>query len=123
MKKLICLLAVMLCLTTFAFAGPIKALTLHNVKVSEENIVEINKMEFKEREYLINKLGKIRKGMSRDEVVKLLGPPSRDLPQKVNWWVHPDKKDIRAGVYFWNNRATDVVLDGGTGSFYYRQKL
>ena len=75
-----------------------------------------------EKKYLFNDLGKIYKGMTREEVIEKLGLPSRNLPQKANWWVQPDQKKIRAGVYFWNNKAANVVFDGG-GSFYYRQNL
>jgi hypothetical protein len=119
-RKITCMFIAALLFASIAYAESFK---LHKVRVSEENIVEIKKMTLKEKDYLVNKLGKIRKSMSRNEVFAILGPPSRDLPQKANWWVRPDRKNIRAGVYFMDNQASEVVLDGGAGSFYYRQKL
>ncbi|MBU4305833.1 MAG: outer membrane protein assembly factor BamE [Candidatus Omnitrophica bacterium] len=55
-------------------------------------MLEIQKMAEKERIYLFNELDKIKKGMTREEVVEILGYPSRNLLQKVNWWVQPDRK-------------------------------
>lgn len=119
MKNIILVLLTGLLITTNALAETI----LHDVKISEENIREIQKMTEKEKEYLFDELNKIKKDMTRNEVIKILGTPDRNLPQKANWWVQPDQKKIRVGIYFWNDKATDVVLDGGWGSFYYRQKL
>jgi outer membrane protein assembly factor BamE (lipoprotein component of BamABCDE complex) len=82
MKQIVISFVPALLLLTNAFSAP---LILHNIQVSEQNINEIKKMTENEREYLFNRLGKIRKGMSRDEVIAILGTPSRNLPQKVNW--------------------------------------
>jgi len=120
MKSIILLLLVGFLITTNAFS---ETLRLHDTEISKRNVLEIQKMTKKEKEYLLNKLSEIKKDMTREEVIEILGTPSRNLPQKVNWWVQSDQKKIRAGVYFGDNKATDVVLDGGQGSFYYRQKL
>ena len=110
MKSIILLLLTGFLVATNVFS---ETLMLHDIEISERNVLEIQKMTKKEKGYLLNELSEIKKDMTREEVIEILGTPSRNLLQKVNWWVQPDQKKIRAGVYFWDNKATDVVLDGG----------
>jgi len=78
-----------------------------------------------EQEYIDKVLSKITKNSTKEEVLKLLGEPSRDLGWKLNWWVKIDNKDSRVGVFFTSKDGAieKVVLDGGMGRFYYCKEL
>ena len=78
-----------------------------------------------EQEYIDKVLSKITKTSTKEEVIKLLGEPSRDLGWKLNWWVKIDNKDSRVGVFFTSegNAIEKIVLDGGIGRFYYCKEL
>lgn len=78
-----------------------------------------------ETEYLKNVLSKITANSTKDDVINILGQPSRDLGLKVNWVVTIHGKKSRIGVYFsvTTGRATTINFDGGTGRFYFRKDL
>ena len=78
-----------------------------------------------ENKYLNDVLSEINSNSSREEVIKLLGEPSRDMDLKVNWWVTLNGQKSRVGVYFSasDKKATEISFDGGMGRFYYRKDL
>lgn len=77
-----------------------------------------------EREFCETVLWQIDSGSSERDVLALLGPPSRSLKMKKNWWVKLGGKKDRIGVYFdTSGLATRVFLDGGFGRFYYTRKV
>lgn len=77
-----------------------------------------------EREFCEQVLWKIDSSSTERDVIALLGKPSRSLKFKKNWWVKFGENKDRVGVYFNTaGLATEVVLDGGTGRFYYRRKV
>jgi len=78
-----------------------------------------------EQEYIDKVLSKITKNSTKEEVIKLLGEPSRDLGWKLNWWVKINDKNSRVGVFFTSEGGAveKVVLDGGMGRFYYCKEL
>ncbi|WP_326513814.1 hypothetical protein [Clostridium intestinale] len=79
----------------------------------------------KEQEYIYEVLDKINADSSKEDVIKLLGEPDRNLGLKVNWWVTVDGNKDRVGVYFseTTGKATAVNFDGGSGRFYYRKNF
>ena len=77
-----------------------------------------------ERQFCDQVLSQIDSSSTERDVLALLGKPSRSLKFKKNWWIKLDEKNDRVGVYFnTSGFATEVVLDGGTGRFYYRRKV
>ena len=77
-----------------------------------------------ERDFCEQVLARILPTSSGKDVVEVLGEPDRDLMLKKNWWVKLDGKRDRVGVFFdMAGLATDVVLDGGPGRFYYRRPV
>jgi len=78
-----------------------------------------------EQEYIDKILSKITKNSTKEEVITLLGEPSRDLGWKLNWWVKINDKNSRVGVFFTSEGGVleKVVLDGGMGRFYYCKEL
>jgi hypothetical protein len=77
-----------------------------------------------ERQFCEQVLWQIDSSSTERDVLALLGPPSRSLKFKKNWWVELDGKKDRVGVFFnTSGFATDVVLDGGTGRFYYKRDV
>lgn len=77
-----------------------------------------------ERQFCEQVLWQIDSSSTERDVLTLLGPPSRSLKFKKNWWVELDGKKDRVGVFFnASGFATDVVLDGGTGRFYYKRDV
>jgi hypothetical protein len=83
---------------------------------------QLQRMSPAEREYCLDKLGKINANSTAADVEVLLGKPSRDLVLKKNWWVTFGDHKARSGVYFsTEGHATEVVLDGD--GYYYRRKV
>ena len=77
-----------------------------------------------EQKYIDEVLSKITKDSSKEDVIELLGTPSRDSGLKVNWWVTINGQESRVGVYFsLSGNANRINLDGGPGRFYYRTDL
>ena len=78
-----------------------------------------------EQEYINEVLKQITTDSTKDDVIKLLGEPSRDLGLKVNWEVNINGNISRVGVYFdiKTEKVESIVLDGGKGRFYYREDL
>ena len=77
-----------------------------------------------ERQYCEQVLWQIDSSSTERDVLALLGSPSRSLKYKKNWWVQLDGKRDRVGVFFnTSGFATDVVLDGGSGRFYYKRDV
>ena len=77
-----------------------------------------------EQKYIDSVLSRISTETTREDVISLLGTPYRDLGGKVNWWIEIDGQKSRVGVYFSHEgKATEIVLDGGTGRYYYRKDL
>ncbi len=78
-----------------------------------------------EQQYIDTVLSQITAESSKEDVIILLGKPDRDLVAKVNWWVNIEGANSRVGVYFsiTSGKATEIVLDGGVGRFYYQEKL
>ena len=77
-----------------------------------------------ERDFCEQVLARILPTSSGKDVVEVLGEPDRDLMVKKNWWVKLDGKRDRVGVFFdMAGLATNVVLDGGPGRFYYRRPV
>lgn len=77
----------------------------------------------KEQEYIDNILSQITKDTTKNELIELLGEPSRDLGFKINWWIEIEEKKSRVGVFIKNNQIKQVVLDGGPGRFYYSKDI
>lgn len=85
---------------------------------------QLQKMLPAERDFCERILWQIDSSSSERDVLALLGRPSRSLKFKKNWWVQLGGKKDRVGVYFnTSGMATEVVLDGGMGRFYYRRKV
>ncbi len=85
---------------------------------------QLENMHPVEREFCENILWQINSSSTERDVLALLGQPSRDRKYKKNWWVELGGKRDRVGVYFnLQGFATEVVLDGGIGRFYYRRKV
>lgn len=85
---------------------------------------QLARMEPAEREFCLTVLSQITASTTKDEVLQLLGNPSRDLGLKTNWWIRLGDRKDRIGVYFDTSKnATQVVLDGGPGRFYYSPNL
>ena len=85
---------------------------------------QLAKMMPAERDYCLNTLWQIDSSSNERDVLALLGPPSRSLKLKKNWHVTLEGKTDRVGVYSGTDgRATEVVLDGGWGRFYYRRSV
>ncbi len=85
---------------------------------------QLAKMLPSEREFCIKTLWQINTSSNERDVLALLGPPSRSLKYKKNWYITLDGKMDRIGVYLGtDNYATQVVLDGGPGRFYYRRNV
>ena len=77
-----------------------------------------------EREFCEQTLWQINSKSTQEEVIALLGQPYRNRIIKLNWWVELDGKKDRIGVYFDTaGLATEVVLDGGWGRFYYKRDV
>jgi hypothetical protein len=78
-----------------------------------------------EQWYIDTVLSQITSETTKEEVIELLGKPSRDLALKLNWWVSIANRKSRVGVYFSSTtgKAQEIVLDGGGGRFYYRKTL
>ncbi len=77
-----------------------------------------------EQEFCLKTLWQIDSSSNERDVLALLGSPSRSLKLKKNWHITLDGKTDRIGVYFGTNGyATQVVLDGGPGRFYYRRNV
>jgi hypothetical protein len=77
-----------------------------------------------ERDFCEQVLARILPKSNGKHVVEVLGNPDRDLMLKKNWWVKLGGKRDRVGVFFDTaGLATDVVLDGGPGRFYYRRPV
>ncbi len=82
------------------------------------------KMDPGESDYCRQILWQIKPGWSHSQVQQLLGAPTRDMGMKQNWWVTIGNRKDRVGVYFdGSGGATDIVLDGGPGRFYYRRPV
>lgn len=100
--------------------------TEDNVSTTAANILSgmDSEVPAEEQKYIDEVLSKITKDSSKDDVIELLGPPSRDSGSKVNWWITINGKESRVGVYFsLSGNATRINLDGGPGRFYYRTDL
>ncbi len=77
-----------------------------------------------EQEYCLRVLWQIKPDWTKAQVTQLLGSPSRDMGLKTNWWVILGNKKDRVGVYFTTSGlASEVVLDGGPGRFYYHRPV
>ena len=77
-----------------------------------------------ERQFCLETLWSIDTNSTERDVLALLGKPSRSLKYKKNWWVILGGKKDRVGVYFdTSGHATKIVLDGGTGRFYYQRNV
>ena len=77
-----------------------------------------------EQNYIDTVLSQITAETTKNDAIALLGQPDRDLVSKVNWWVNIAGQNSRVGIYFSSSgTANEVVLDGGTGRFYYRKSL
>lgn len=86
---------------------------------------QLSKMSPEERAFCLQILWKIKTTSTRSDVEALLGEPSRDLVGlKVNWWVKLGTHKARVGVYFTTDGLADeVILDGGSGRYYYSWKV
>ncbi len=85
---------------------------------------QLAKMLPAEREFCQNILWQINSLSTERDVLALLGPPAKSLKLKKNWNVTLDGKTDRVGIYFdTNGYATQVLLDGGMGRFYYRRDV
>ena len=98
------------------------------IACSSENVITSgmdDEIPAEEQEYIDSILSQITSETTKEEAISLLGEPDRDLELKVNWWVNIASRDSRVGIYFSasTNKATEIVLDGGVGRFYYREKL
>lgn len=78
-----------------------------------------------EKDYINTVLVKITADSNKEDVIRLLGEPDRDLGLKVNWWVNINGNNNRIGVYFSSTtgKATGINFDGGRGRFYYTKDL
>jgi hypothetical protein len=78
-----------------------------------------------ERQYINEVLNKITADSSKEDIITLLGDPTRDLGLKVNWMVTINGNEDRIVVYFsgTTGKATGISFDVGTGRFYYRKDL
>jgi hypothetical protein len=85
---------------------------------------QLAKMLPAERDFCLKTLWQIDSSSNERDVLALLGAPKRSLKLKKNWHVSLDGKIDRVGVYFGTDGlATQVVLDGGPGRFYYRRSV
>ncbi|MBN1973630.1 MAG: hypothetical protein JW787_08315 [Sedimentisphaerales bacterium] len=85
---------------------------------------QLAKMLPAERDFCQQILWQIDSGSNERDVLALLGPPARSLKLKKIWHVKLDGKADRVSVYFGiDGLATQVVLDGGFGRFYYRRSV
>jgi hypothetical protein len=98
--------------------GVLVAVSVRGMGGSTEE--QLDKMTHEERQFCLQSLWQITTNSTRSDVIRMLGSPSRDLGLKVNWWVKLGQERSRVGVFFTAaGYADEVVLDGGSGRFYY----
>ncbi|GKX29218.1 hypothetical protein SH1V18_16980 [Vallitalea longa] len=82
-----------------------------------------SKIPLEEQSYIDTVLLQIDADTTRDDVMDILGKPSKSLGNKVDWNVIINGKRITISVYFSHGNATRINFDGGVGRFYYDQDL
>lgn len=83
------------------------------------------KVPVSEQAYIDTVLSQITTQSQMTDVVHLLGEPSKNMGLKTNWWVEIKGKQSRVTVYFSETTgcATEIILSGGPGRFYYRKAI
>ena len=121
MKRVRRLILPLILVTAAAFGLVYVVGTVVNVDDPEAQLAA---MLPEERDFCEQVLARILPTSNGKHVVEVLGKPDRDLMLKKNWWVKLGGKRDRVGVFFDTaGLATDVVLDGGPGRFYYRRPV
>ncbi len=114
-KKIDFVLAIPIFITVLIFAGSITGM----IAGTNEAIPK------EEQNYIDTVLSQITTETTKEDAIVILGKPDRDLFAKTNWWVNIGGRNSRIGIYFSiaTGTANEIVLDGGTGRFYYRKTL
>lgn len=94
------------------------------ILVAYSNIGSNDEMSPEESQYRDELLKVITINSTKKELVNYLGEPVKDIGLKTTWSVCINEYKDRLTVYFSSDgKANELILDGGSGRFYYRKKL